>query len=241
MAIRSGRSAARPAWISGKRPAGGLSPGSAPATGTNLGIGIPTLSISPAYLRTIEPSRALALGWSPIGSGPFAGRMHPTRPTGSGAIAPRQAAGTPNERCVALDGGLGRRHMRVKLCARCPYTPRDLAHHYDPEAALYACAKCDSEQDQCETRWRRKCSTTIGSSCAQQQIDAPFARESSGSSAITAREPRSAQRSASTISGRGERATQDGCGVFGLPDGAGCANGAQLSLHPASVDRETVC
>src|ERR1700676_2211376 len=23
--------------------------------------------------------------------------------------------------------------MRVKLCARCPYAPRDLAGHYDPE------------------------------------------------------------------------------------------------------------
>ena len=36
--------------------------------------------------------------------------------------------------------------MRVKLCRRCPYTPRDLADHYDPEAALHVCAKCDGEQ-----------------------------------------------------------------------------------------------
>jgi hypothetical protein len=33
--------------------------------------------------------------------------------------------------------------MRVKLCARCPYTPQDLTGHYDPEAALHVCAKCD--------------------------------------------------------------------------------------------------
>ena len=26
--------------------------------------------------------------------------------------------------------------MRVKLCSRCPYAPRDLADHYDPDAAL---------------------------------------------------------------------------------------------------------
>jgi hypothetical protein len=37
--------------------------------------------------------------------------------------------------------------MRVKLCARCPYTPRELAGHYDPEATLHVCAKCDGEQE----------------------------------------------------------------------------------------------
>jgi hypothetical protein len=36
--------------------------------------------------------------------------------------------------------------MRVKLCARCPYQPRDLEDHCDPEAALHVCAKCDGEQ-----------------------------------------------------------------------------------------------
>ena len=36
--------------------------------------------------------------------------------------------------------------MRVKLCARCPYLPCDLAGHYDPEAVLHLCAKCDGEQ-----------------------------------------------------------------------------------------------
>jgi hypothetical protein len=40
--------------------------------------------------------------------------------------------------------------MRVKLCARCPYTPRDLASHYDPDAALHACAKCDDNYDMCD-------------------------------------------------------------------------------------------
>jgi hypothetical protein len=41
----------------------------------------------------------------------------------------------------------GLRHMRVKLCARCPYTPGDLIGHYDPQAALYVCAKCDGSQE----------------------------------------------------------------------------------------------
>jgi hypothetical protein len=40
----------------------------------------------------------------------------------------------------------GRRHMRVKLCARCPYTPMDLIGYFDPDAAVHACAKCDGEQ-----------------------------------------------------------------------------------------------
>jgi hypothetical protein len=35
--------------------------------------------------------------------------------------------------------------MRVKLCARCPYSPHDLADHHDPAAALHLCARCDHE------------------------------------------------------------------------------------------------
>ena len=37
--------------------------------------------------------------------------------------------------------------MRVKLCARCPYTPGDFIGHYDPQAALHVCAKCDGSQE----------------------------------------------------------------------------------------------
>ena len=57
--------------------------------------------------------------------------------------------------------------MRVKPCARCPYTPQDLTGHYDPDAALHVCAKCDGEQAMLtnhyprETRRRRKCSTDL--------------------------------------------------------------------------------
>jgi hypothetical protein len=35
--------------------------------------------------------------------------------------------------------------MQVKLCARCPYAPDDLATHYEPNAALHLCANCDRE------------------------------------------------------------------------------------------------
>lgn len=139
--------------------------------------------------------------------------------------------------------------MRVKLCARCPYTPRDLAHHYDPEAALHACAKCDNELDLYEPR-RQKCSTEIETTSAAQSSVAPFARESSASSAITAREPRSAPRNASTSSGHDATTTQDGCGACARPDGIGRGNNAArfalplslpLSLPLASIDPETAC
>jgi hypothetical protein len=55
--------------------------------------------------------------------------------------------------------------MRVKLCARCPYTPKDLTDHYDPEAALHVCATCDGEQRMLtnhyprEVHRKRKCAT----------------------------------------------------------------------------------
>ena len=46
--------------------------------------------------------------------------------------------------------------MRVKLCARCPYTPQDLTGHYDPEAALHVCAKCDGEHGGSTQHYPRK-------------------------------------------------------------------------------------
>jgi len=131
--------------------------------------------------------------------------------------------------------------MRVKLCARCPYTPCDLAHHYDPEAALYACAKCDEEQYLCVTRWRRKCSTEIETASAAKPSAALFAKESLASSAIIAREPRSAPRDASISSGHGATTTRDGCGDFAPPDEFGGGSSPRLSSRTAPVDRETLC
>jgi hypothetical protein len=75
--------------------------------------------------------------------------------------------------------------MKVKLCARCPYTPRDLTGHYDPGAALHACAKCDGEQG-VSTRTnhyprkahrRRKCSTVPNIFGVAQRNDAPSVTE----------------------------------------------------------------
>jgi hypothetical protein len=37
--------------------------------------------------------------------------------------------------------------MRVRLCKRFPYAPRDLAGRYDPEGALHVCAKCDGQRE----------------------------------------------------------------------------------------------
>lgn len=131
--------------------------------------------------------------------------------------------------------------MRVKLCAQCPYTPRDLAHHYDPDAALYACLKCDHEQDLFEIRRRPTCSIEIETSSAAKSSVAPFASESLGSFATIAHEPRCAQRNASTTSRPDAKPTQDGCGAFARPDGTGAGNAAWLSLARAFIDQETTC
>src|SRR5712675_3128349 len=87
--------------------------------------------------------------------------------------------------------------MRVKLCARCPYTPRDLADHYDPEAAFHVCARCDGEQGMTtnhyprQTYRRRKCATVPNISGTTQQSAAPSVTESLVSSGTTPGELRS--------------------------------------------------
>ena len=40
-----------------------------------------------------------------------------------------------------------RRMMSAKFRARCPYTPRDLAGHYDPNAQLHICTKCGGRHE----------------------------------------------------------------------------------------------
>ncbi len=114
--------------------------------------------------------------------------------------------------------------MRVKLCARCPYRPQDLADHYDPEAALHACATCDSEQrmlDQHhpgETHRRRKCTTTpITTGTAQRNV-APFVTENLASSVTIPGEPPYVQSGALVTSRLAGRTTADGYGDFAPPD-----------------------
>jgi hypothetical protein len=113
--------------------------------------------------------------------------------------------------------------MRVKLCARCPYTPHDLAGHYDPEAALHACAQCDGEQQHYlgETRRRRKCPTTQLTTGTTRWNVAPFATESSASSATIPVESPSVQNGALLTSTPAARATADGYGDFEPPDDRG--------------------
>ena len=61
--------------------------------------------------------------------------------------------------------------MRVKVCSRCPYTPRDLADHYDPDGILHACAKCDGEHGARMPRLRSLCDVR---SAHQSELPARF-------------------------------------------------------------------
>jgi hypothetical protein len=134
--------------------------------------------------------------------------------------------------------------MRVKLCARCPYTPHDLADHYDPEAALHVCAKCDGEQrmlDQHhpgETDRRHKCSTTQSTSHTAQRNGAPFATEGLASSVIIPGEPPSVQSGALITSRPAGRATIDGYGDFEPPDDSRGDYDAAISSRSAFRNRE---
>ena len=114
--------------------------------------------------------------------------------------------------------------MKVKPCARCPYTPRDLEEHYDPEADLHACAKCDGSQAVItrhyprEAERRRKCSTVPNIFGMTQRSVAPSVTESLVSSATTPGELPSVQRSALIASRPARRATADGYSDFELPE-----------------------
>ena len=115
--------------------------------------------------------------------------------------------------------------MRVKLCARCPYTPQDLIGHYDPEAALHVCAKCDGEHPLLanhyprEAHRRRKCVTVPNTFGTALRRAAPSVTESLVSSGTTPGELSSVQRSAPIASRPGRRVTADGYADLKLPDG----------------------
>lgn len=114
--------------------------------------------------------------------------------------------------------------MRVKLCARCPYMPRDLTGHYDAEATLHLCAGCDRQQEASTSRYPRKayrrqqCATVPKVFATAQQSVAQSATEGSASSVIIAREPPSVQRSALIASGPAARATAAGYVGFKPPE-----------------------
>ena len=107
--------------------------------------------------------------------------------------------------------------MRVKLCSRCPYIPRDLAGHYDPEGVLYACAKCDGEQGASTNYYPRKLhrrqqwpATTNIRGITKPSI-ARFATEGLASYGTTAVEQLFVQRSVLIASRHVKTATVDGC------------------------------
>jgi len=119
---------------------------------------------------------------------------------------------------------LGRRQMRVKLCTRCPYTPRDLAAHYDPKAELHVCAKCDGRREASpshyprKTHRRKKCTTVLNISGTAQPSVARSVREGLVSLDTTPVKPPSVQGNALTASGSVERVTANGYVDFRPPE-----------------------
>ena len=134
--------------------------------------------------------------------------------------------------------------MRVKLCARCPYTPQDLTGHYDPEAALHVCAKCDGEQAMLtnhyprESRRRRKCATVPSIFGMAQRSVAPSVMESLVSSATTPGELPSVQRGAPIASRPAAMLTADGYAGFRPPDDNRSENDAEISCRSRFRNKE---
>lgn len=42
--------------------------------------------------------------------------------------------------------------MRVKTCTTCPYSPKDLGEHYDPNATEFCCGRCPQQGLLCMER-----------------------------------------------------------------------------------------
>jgi hypothetical protein len=133
---------------------------------------------------------------------------------------------------------LARQSMRVKLCSRCPYTPRDLAGHYDPEGIIHVCAKCDREREPSTNHYprnvhrRQKCATVPNIPGTEQPSVARSATESLASYGTTAAEPPSVQRNALTASRHARKVIADGCVGFTPPD-----NGSGKT--PAAISRSS--
>src|SRR6476659_5363779 len=130
--------------------------------------------------------------------------------------------------------------MSFWLCEHCPYTPRDLAGHYDPEGVLHVCAKCDRQQEASTRHYPRKahrrtqCATAIDTPAMAQPSVAPSVTANSASSGTTAAEPRSAQGNARTASRRVLTAAADGC--------ASCTPPAETrsSAHQRAISRSSI-
>jgi hypothetical protein len=133
--------------------------------------------------------------------------------------------------------------MRVKFCAKYPYRPRDLAGHYDPEAALYVCAKCDGEQTLSnhyprEAYRRRRCPTVPNILGTTQRSGAPSVTENSVLSGITLGELPFVQRGALISSRPARRATTDGYVDFKPADDTCGENQVEISRRSGSRSKE---
>jgi hypothetical protein len=138
-----------------------------------------------------------------------------------------------------------KRHMRVKLCSRCPYTPRDLAGHYDPDGILHACAKCDGHEASTnhyprEAQRRQQCATVPAIHVTAQPSVARSATEGLASSATIPGKPPSVQASALTASRVAGKAIADGYVGFKRPDNGCDENPAALFRNPGFPGAEIV-
>ena len=138
---------------------------------------------------------------------------------------------------------LGRRHMRVKLCTRCPYTPRDLAGHYDTEGQFHACAKCDGQDASThhyprEAHRRPKCATASNILGTALPSVARSVTESLVSSGTTPGEPHSVQRSVLIATSSVRKATANGCVDFTPPDNGCGENHAATSRSSGFRSKE---
>jgi hypothetical protein len=134
--------------------------------------------------------------------------------------------------------------VRVKRCARCPYTPRDLAGCYDPEGEFHACASCDGHQEASTNQYprkahgRQKCVLNI-SGTAQPSV-ARSATENLASFGTTTGGLPSVQRSALTASCAARKMTVDGCVGFQLPDNGRGGKPARIPGRLALPSEEVV-
>jgi hypothetical protein len=117
--------------------------------------------------------------------------------------------------------------MRVKLCTRCSYAPRDISGHYDPKAVLHLRVKCDSGQvantdhHPRKTHRRQECAIVFNIDATAQPIVARSVRDGLASSGTTPGAPPSAPGSVPTASMFVERTTVDFCLVTRPPDSCG--------------------
>jgi hypothetical protein len=134
--------------------------------------------------------------------------------------------------------------VQVKLCTQCPYSPRDLADHYDIDAALHLCARCDAKFGSFHTLRRRRCrARTInatGSSGPTKLRAVPSAMASLVSFAIIAAARPCVRPGASTVSSFAVRTIAAGYGDFELPEHGSVDQNANFRRSGVS-DEEPEC